>query len=749
MENTDLTRRAAQQIAWTYPFATQTLVMRGALLYVRDGVPGSQAGGNLYNSSEICSLEPHYCVDLVTDEHTVPSGVEVGFCPSAWCKDEVAGFPARILIKTCEKGSFSNPKSGACRKCMKQTTLDGAVWDDIGSDGCTSSPAPTTAAPTASAAPTAAPTSTPHQCSHVVEGDFGTSCAHMCEMGLNVGEGATLCDAAATAILATDSETGAALLGNRTSFFAKHPSTGCFNLLKPTVAFLPFPLKGSPTYNRELLAYAQAPYITVDGLPPLNGKCGTYELSVRDSLNGEKPTQKALDVLADACESAGGSSTRRLCCCTTAAPPSPAAPNTNIPLDYALIAGSLLCAALTGCVFASAVAAYICIAARRRRRNRSAESRSLSEMPSRESRISALSEISKALLEPEASFASGSSADSVSSDDARARRIVEQGLWIDPDTIVVGRKLAAGGMGELRLGRMTLPAEAGKRGSKTKVTVVLKSSFIEMLGGDADEFWHEASMLSQIKHPQVVRLFGVTQKVVRGMLKAETKNRLFLVMEYCAKGSLTDAVRKPGGYNRKRDFLRHAEQITSTLAWLHAQGIVHRDIKPSNVLLDDGGNAKLCDLGLSRFQPGIGPGASPSVGFTSATMTVGAGSAPYMPPEGLADTEPGQQGGGEEVPQRHYDGRAWDIYSLAILLSQMWTGKELYKGLGVFQIVVRVSQGMRPKLATDPREVPPRLLEIVSTMWDADRHARPSAEEVLAMLREGGVLAAQIEDVRH
>jgi serine/threonine protein kinase len=182
------------------------------------------------------------------------------------------------------------------------------------------------------------------------------------------------------------------------------------------------------------------------------------------------------------------------------------------------------------------------------------------------------------------------------------------------------------------------------------------------------------------------------------------------------------------------------------LAWLHAQGIVHRDIKPSNVLLDDEGDAKLCDLGLSRFQPGIGPGATPSVGFTSATMTVGAGSAPYMPPEGLADT-PGAQGG-DDVRQRHYDGRAWDIYSLAILLTQMWTGKELYRGLGVFQIVVRVSQGMRPKLSANPREVPPRLREIVSAMWDADRHARPSAEEVLAMLQEGGVLAAQIDGVQ-
>ena len=81
---------------------------------------------------------------------------------------------------------------------------------------------------------------------------------------------------------------------------------------------------------------------------------------------------------------------------------------------------------------------------------------------------------------------------------------------------------------------------------------------------------------------------------------------------------------------------------------------------------------------------------------------------------------------------------------MAMLLSQMWTRKQLYEGLGVFQIVVRVSQGMRPILSTDPCEMPPRLIEIVTAMWDADRHARPSAEDVLTMLRDP-ILASQIE----
>jgi serine/threonine protein kinase len=146
-------------------------------------------------------------------------------------------------------------------------------------------------------------------------------------------------------------------------------------------------------------------------------------------------------------------------------------------------------------------------------------------------------------------------------------------------------------MGEVRLGSIVRP-------DRPVLDVVLKSSFAEMLNGkNQDDFWHEASMLSQIEHPHVVRLFGVTQKEIPDA--SETRTVLYLVMERCPKGSIADSV----DYDPARDFMRHAEQIASTLVWLHSQGIVHRDIKPSNVLLDDVGGVKLCDLGLSRFQP--------------------------------------------------------------------------------------------------------------------------------------------------
>ena len=609
----NMTRLAAvQRLLWKYPFGTKTMVMKGALVYTRFGIPGIHSAGVYEPASDICTPStggPMLCHDLVTHEEGGEHQA-AGWCPTNWCKSEIKGLFARLLIKTCAVGFYSQgyamkdeeDDNSACRLCKNGvTTFNSQPWPGIGATGC---------AMDKTATPTMAPT------------------------------------------------------------------------IAPTTA----PTTTAPTTTSPSPAASSAASSAPTGSP----------FSHMQSL------------------------------------------------ILALLAGLLVCAVVL-ILIGGAILLSVWLRAKKQHRE------VLSRIPGLERsstasvqvwremspRHSALSEISQALLLPAASdLSSESSIDTIASDDERARRIIQQGLWIEPDSIVVGRRLASGGMGELRLGRMTLPAGSdGKRGKRSKVTVVLKSSFLEMLGGDSDEFWHEASMLSQIKHPQVVRLFGVTQKEVRGMLNAETQKRLFLVMEYCANGSLTDAVRKPGGYDRKRDFLRHATQITATLAWLHAQGIVHRDIKPSNVLLDDEGSAKLCDLGLSRFQPGIGPGATPSVGFTSATMTVGAGSAPYMPPEGLATDSRGQ---------RQYDGRAWDVYSMAMLLSQMWTRKQLYEGLGVFQIVVRVSQGMRPILSTDPCEMPPRLIEIVTAMWDADRHARPSAEDVLTMLRDP-ILASQIE----
>ena len=88
--------------------------------------------------------------------------------------------------------------------------------------------------------------------------------------------------------------------------------------------------------------------------------------------------------------------------------------------------------------------------------------------------------------------------------------------------------------------------------------------------------------------------------------------------------------------------------------------------------------------------------------------------------------------------------------SLAMLYTQMWTlrsGGQLYPGLGTFQIAVAVSKGARPTLSKDPSIIPPLLRAMLVAMWDSEPHKRPSAEEVLAVLRDPE-LAVQVAGFR-
>ena len=202
-------------------------------------------------------------------------------------------------------------------------------------------------------------------------------------------------------------------------------------------------------------------------------------------------------------------------------------------------------------------------------------------------------------------------------------------LLIPASQVEVGRKIAAGGMGEVRIGR--LGGEA----------VVLKATFDQLVHGEEETFWHEAKMLERIRHPRVVHFYGVTQVPMRTMAGRldEGRMRFFLVMEYLERGSIVDNVKR-GQYDLVESFMDHAKQLASTVAWLHLRGIVHRDIKPGNVLLDASGGIKLCDLGVSRYLPGSATElfgqasnatASQRETYGSATMTINIGTVKCVP----------------------------------------------------------------------------------------------------------------------
>ena len=141
---------------------------------------------------------------------------------------------------------------------------------------------------------------------------------------------------------------------------------------------------------------------------------------------------------------------------------------------------------------------------------------------------------------------------------------------------------------------------------------------------------HEVQMVSRLNHPNIVTYHH----------NYSEDGLLFLVMEYCAGGSVRDALN-----SRKvstSEALSWIQTLAETLEFVHGRKIIHHDIKPDNVLLTENGTVKLSDFGIANS---------------------GGGTRAYMSPEALAWDE-----------NSVFDARV-DIYALGVTLMELLTGE--------------------------------------------------------------------------
>ncbi|RFU23691.1 hypothetical protein B7463_g12647, partial [Scytalidium lignicola] len=94
-------------------------------------------------------------------------------------------------------------------------------------------------------------------------------------------------------------------------------------------------------------------------------------------------------------------------------------------------------------------------------------------------------------------------------------------------------------------------------------------------------------------------LLGTHPNIVNLIHSFETDAHIYLVLEYCSRGDLYEAIRTSTGplqTNNVREFML---QLIDAVAFIHSKGLYHRDIKPENIFLDSAGRMKLGDFGLA------------------------------------------------------------------------------------------------------------------------------------------------------
>ncbi|KAK9100237.1 hypothetical protein Scep_023667 [Stephania cephalantha] len=195
-----------------------------------------------------------------------------------------------------------------------------------------------------------------------------------------------------------------------------------------------------------------------------------------------------------------------------------------------------------------------------------------------------------------------------------------------------------------------------KNGKAVAMKVVGKEKVIRV--GMMEQVKREISVMKMVEHPNIVELHEVMA----------SKTKIYFAMEFVKGGELFSKISK----GRLREDLARAyfQQLISAVDFCHSRGVYHRDLKPENLLLDDEGNLKVTDFGLSAFTEHL---------RHDGLLHTTCGTPAYVAPE--------------VIGKKGYDGAKADLWSCGVILYVLLAGylpfqddnvvamyKKIYKG---------------------------------------------------------------------
>ncbi|MHC4997036.1 MAG: serine/threonine-protein kinase, partial [Planctomycetota bacterium] len=217
---------------------------------------------------------------------------------------------------------------------------------------------------------------------------------------------------------------------------------------------------------------------------------------------------------------------------------------------------------------------------------------------------------------------------------------------------------------------------------------------------------NEVRLTRQISHPNVCRVYDI----------GEVNGQHFLSMEYIDGEDLKILLKRIGRLPKDKG-VEVAQQICAGLSAAHDRGILHRDLKPANIMIDGRGQVRVTDFGIATLAEGGDVGKA-------------VGTPAYMAPEQLSR--------GETTIQS-------DLYSLGLILYELFTGAPVYKTGSIPELRRAHEESSLTKPSSVIDDMDPAVERVILRCLEPEpQHRPPSTLAVSAALPGGDPLAAAL-----
>ncbi|XP_070960817.1 traf2 and NCK-interacting protein kinase-like isoform X14 [Oncorhynchus clarkii lewisi] len=244
------------------------------------------------------------------------------------------------------------------------------------------------------------------------------------------------------------------------------------------------------------------------------------------------------------------------------------------------------------------------------------------------------------------------------------------------------------------------------KGRHVKTGQLAAIKVMDVTGDEEEEIKAEINMLKKYSHHwNIATYYGAfVKKNPPGI-----DDQLWLVMEFCGAGSVTDLIKNTKGNSLKEEWTAYiCREILRGLTHLHQHKVIHRDIKGQNVLLTENAEVKLVDFGVSA-----------QLDRTVGRRNTFIGTPYWMAPEVIAC---------DENPEATYDFKS-DLWSLGITAIEMAEGAPPLCDMHPMRALFLIPRNPAPRLKS--KKWSKKFQSFIESCLVKSHGQRPSTEQLL------------------